>query len=299
MSKILTNTQRQVLDTLIKLYTEKRRAIKSKEIAEVLGKDEVTIRSIIGVLKGQRLVASKKGPLGGYVPTLKAYELLSVSAEPREASAVLEIIGSHGNVTRLIAQSLEITRYFGVRKTRAIIKVKGDLSRVTEGCRARLRSLSEGFLLEGRIARIEPLAGEVMIDVTRLSIVPDEMVGNIIKRKLLVIPRNTSIREASRILYVNRIRGAPVVDDHGNVVGIITTTDIAMLIANKVDPEEPVDHYVRKGVFTISESDSIIDAIRLMNYYGVGRLLVTDNKGKPVGIITRTDILTYIAALSG
>lgn len=297
MSKLLTDTQRRVLDTLIKLYTEKRRAIKSKEIAELLGKDEVTIRSIIGVLKGQRLVASKKGPLGGYVPTLKAYELLSAAKEPTEASAVLEVIESRGGIIRLIALSLEITRYFGTRRTRAIIKVKGDLSRVSEGCRATLRGLAEGFLLEGKITRIEPLAGEVMIEVTRLSIVPDEMVGNIIKRRLLAIPRHTSIREASRILYVNRIRGAPVTDDHGSVVGIITTTDIAMLIANKVSPDEPIDHYVRKGVFTISETDSIIDAIRLMNYYGVGRLLVTDNKGKPMGIITRTDILTYIVAL--
>jgi predicted transcriptional regulator len=34
-----------------------------------------------------------------------------------------------------------------------------------------------------------------------------------------------------------------------------------------------------------------------MDFYGVGRLIILNSVRKPIGIITRTDILRYILAL--
>lgn len=81
------------------------------------------------------------------------------------------------------------------------------------------------------------------------------------------------------------------------MIGFITTTDIAMVLATKGDVNSPVSKYMRRSVFVINEGESIIEAMKLMDFYGVGRLLVIDNAGKPVGIVTRTDILRFMLAM--
>jgi predicted transcriptional regulator len=88
-----------------------------------------------------------------------------------------------------------------------------------------------------------------------------------------------------------------VVDNEGNVVGFITTTDIAMLVGSGEDLDAPVSKYMRRTVFTISERESLLEAMRIMDFYGVGRLVVLNSARKPVGMVTRTDILRYILAL--
>jgi len=70
----LSLTQREILLALIELYNKTKSMIKSKEVADMIGKDEGTVRNIILSLKVLGLVESKPGPNGGYMPTLKAYE---------------------------------------------------------------------------------------------------------------------------------------------------------------------------------------------------------------------------------
>ncbi|HDD25647.1 MAG TPA: CBS domain-containing protein, partial [Acidilobales archaeon] len=43
--------------------------------------------------------------------------------------------------------------------------------------------------------------------------------------------------------------------------------------------------------------DDILSAIKLMLEKNIGRLLVINDEGKPVGLITRTDILRKISSL--
>ena len=45
------------------------------------------------------------------------------------------------------------------------------------------------------------------------------------------------------------------------------------------------------------EDDDLLKAMRLMDKYDVGRLVVVDAIGTPKGILTRTDILRLIAGL--
>jgi predicted transcriptional regulator len=56
---------------------------------------------------------------------------------------------------------------------------------------------------------------------------------------------------------------------------------------------------MKTNVITINENEDILDAIRKMIIYNVGRLLVVDNDNRAIGIVTRTDILRSIAGLEG
>ena len=45
---------------------------------------------------------------------------------------------------------------------------------------------------------------------------------DIMTRKVIAVKPHTTIREFARILIDNKISGAPIVDDEGDIVGIVT-----------------------------------------------------------------------------
>jgi predicted transcriptional regulator len=295
----LRSIQREVLEALVRLYEERRRMVKSKEVARVLGKDEGTVRNIIMWLKSMGYVESRTGPAGGYVPTLKAYEVLKgVTPYIMEPGYGVVIVFREGETLRLTAVHMEILGLFSAEPAKALVKVMGDLTLVDVGLRARIESLPKRKLvIEGVIRNRDLNASELLIEISKMAVLPEELVGNIATKRLITVRATDSVREAARTLYTHGIRGAPVVDNEGNVVGFITTTDIAMLVGSGEDLDAPVSKYMRRTVFTISERESLLEAMRIMDFYGVGRLVVLNNARKPVGIVTRTDILRYILAL--
>jgi predicted transcriptional regulator len=295
----LRSIQREVLEALVKLYEERRRMVKSKEVARVLGKDEGTVRNIIMWLKSMGYVESRTGPAGGYVPTLKAYEVLrGVTPYIMEPGYGVVIVFREGETLRLTAVHMEILGLFSAEPAKALVKVMGDLTQVDVGLRARIESLPKRKLvIEGVIRNRDLNASELLIEISKMAVLPEELVGNIATKKLITVRATDSVREAARTLYTHGIRGAPVVDNEGNVVGFITTTDIAMLVGSGEDLDAPVSKYMRRTVFTISDRESLLEAMRIMDFYGVGRLVVLNSARKPVGIVTRTDILRHILAL--
>jgi predicted transcriptional regulator len=295
----LRSIQREVLEALVRLYEERRRMVKSKEVAKVLGKDEGTVRNIIMWLKSMGYVESRTGPAGGYVPTLKAYEVLKgVTPYIMEPGYGVVIVFREGETLRLTAVHMEILGLFSAEPAKALVKVMGDLTLVDVGLRARIESLPKRKLvIEGVIRNRDLNASELLIEISKMVVLPEELVGNIATKRLITVRATDSVREAARTLYTHGIRGAPVVDNEGNVVGFITTTDIAMLVGSGEDLDAPVSKYMRRTVFTISERESLLEAMRIMDFYGVGRLVVLNSARKPVGIVTRTDILRYILAL--
>jgi predicted transcriptional regulator len=295
----LRSIQREVLEALVRLYEERRRMVKSKEVAKVLGKDEGTVRNIIMWLKSMGYVESRTGPAGGYVPTLKAYEVLKgVTPYIMEPGYGVVIVFREGETLRLTAVHMEILGLFSAEPAKALVKVMGDLTLVDVGLRARIESLPKRKLvIEGVIRNRDLNASELLIEISKMVVLPEELVGNIATKRLITVRATDSVREAARTLYTHGIRGAPVVDNEGNVVGFITTTDIAMLVGSGEDLDAPVSKYMRRTVFTISERESLLEAMRIMDFYGVGRLVVLNSARKPVGMVTRTDILRYILAL--
>ncbi|MEB3779266.1 MAG: CBS domain-containing protein [Desulfurococcales archaeon] len=299
MVRHLTSVQREVLETLVNLYKEKGRMIKSKEVASILGKDEGTVRNIIMWLKSMGLVESRTGPAGGYVPTLKAYEALGTTTMiPTITGYGVVVVKKPEGELKLSAIQLEILGLFSMENAKAVVRATGNLFAVSEGDKVRIESIPhKRLVIEGYVEKKDIHAGEMMVAIQRLVVIPDEKVSSIATKKLITIPEDASLREAASILYKHGIRGAPVTASNGKVIGFITTTDVAMVVANNEDLDSPISEYMRRNVFVIGENESIIEAMRLMDFHGVGRLVVIDNKGNPIGIITRTDILRFILAL--
>ncbi len=67
------------------------------------------------------------------------------------------------------------------------------------------------------------------------------------------------------------------------------------MVENNIDV--PVTQYMKRNVVKIRANQDILDAIKMMLDKKIGRLLVVDDNDKPIGIVTRTDILKRIAGL--
>lgn len=296
----LRSVQREVLEALISLYEKHRGMVKSREVAKLLGKDEGTVRNIIMWLKSMGYVESRTGPAGGYIPTLKAYEAVrGVLPKVPEPGYGLMIVFKEGEDIRLTAISMEIMGLFSAEPARALVKVMGDLSAVEEGMRVRIESLPKRKLVvEGYVRKRDFNSNEVLVEITKMAVIPEEYVENVGSRRLITVKATQTAREVARILYMNGIRGAPVVDENDEVVGFVTTTDLAGAIANGDDLDAPVSRYMSKPIYSISGKEGLIEAMRLMDFYGVGRLLIINPQTKkPAGIITRTDILRHLLAV--
>jgi predicted transcriptional regulator len=288
----LTMSQREVLEALIKLYEQKKRLIKSKEIADLIHRDEGTVRNIILSLKSLGLIESKTGPRGGYMPTLKAYEVIRGSM-----TQIPVKLRKDGQELDLTITGIEILDILNPEGGRAILRVHGVIRKLLKpGDRVEIGPTPlVGVRIEGTVTHIDPVSSQISVKINRMVSVPRVHVGEIAARNPFTVTPDTDIRQLAYELTKRRIRGAPVVED-GRIVGVITLSDIAKALAEGKTGGS-VREYMSTPPIVIREIDDIVTAIEMMNRHGIGRLPVIDSAGKLTGIVTRTDILRFIAGL--
>jgi CBS domain-containing protein len=108
----------------------------------------------------------------------------------------------------------------------------------------------------------------------------------------------TEILEAVGFLLEHHVTGAPVVDEAGHLVGMLTEKDCLRLIATGADANRPrgtVAEFMTTAITTISPDTDVYYAAGLFLHQAFRRLPVIEG-GRLVGAITRFDILRVIHA---
>ncbi len=117
------------------------------------------------------------------------------------------------------------------------------------------------------------------------------MLSDIMSYPVVTINEDAKIEEAAMMLRKLGCTGMPVVDKDGFVLGVISRRDFKKLRKSK-HMQSPVKAFMSRNVVTISHDKSIMEAARLMIKHDIGRIPVI-KKDKIVGIITRSDAMTY------
>ncbi|RMH69921.1 MAG: CBS domain-containing protein [Gemmatimonadetes bacterium] len=117
-------------------------------------------------------------------------------------------------------------------------------------------------------------------------------VGEIMTSPVSRISIDTPISEVENFMEKNQIHGLPITNDQGELVGIISKTDVEKARVNQL-MHAPVKGFMTKQIKTISPQDTLDKAEALMIMHNIGRLPVLD-AGQLVGIITRTDVLKHL-----
>jgi predicted transcriptional regulator len=287
----LSAPQKEIIIALLELYDKKRSLVKSKEIASRTGRDEGTVRNIMPVLRAIGLVEAIPGPKGGYIPTGKAYESFNVPKNLRSLS--VPIYTKKGNKTDVTVTDILFKSVFSPDFCQAILKVIGNLSRFNIGEEIVIGPTPSGrMIIEGCITGRDDLHGEILLDVITLISIPKAKVHSVMSKRIVTIPAKVSLSEAAGVLYKEFIRAAPVVDDD-QLVGMITSSDIARCVSEGKIEITAKDATSRRPII-ISADEDILEGMERMRRSSIGRLVVVNAQGKPVGIITRTDILSRI-----
>ena len=128
--------------------------------------------------------------------------------------------------------------------------------------------------------------------MTDLPTIDDYMATDIIS-----VRPDTDIYKAIKILLDNRISGAPVIDDNGKLIGILSKKDCLKVVFSASyyqDLGGRVSDHMSTDVETVDAGTSIIDlAERFLA--GSYRRFPVVKRGNVVGIISRHDILKAIA----
>jgi CBS domain-containing protein len=119
------------------------------------------------------------------------------------------------------------------------------------------------------------------------------VVKDVMSTPPITVSPETTAKEIARIMSVRGIGSVIVVDEKGEIVGIITETDLIKRVLApglKPDTTKAKDIMTTKVVKTYA-SDKLSDAVYRMKDYGIGHLPVVDiQTGKLVGIISKTDV---------
>jgi len=126
----------------------------------------------------------------------------------------------------------------------------------------------------------------------------EEKVEKIMSYPLIMISINSSTKVAAQIMIEKKIRRLAVVGDVGNVMGIVTATDLIRCLPMtpvKMRAWSEVDYFMSKCVITTDEETSVENVAKIMGTKCIGSVIITHN-GEPMGIFTERDLLTKFLA---
>ncbi len=114
----------------------------------------------------------------------------------------------------------------------------------------------------------------------------------------ITVHRDTSIEDAARKMYENRVGSVLVVDEEGKLVGIVTERDILYaVVRGKVGRGLPVWDIMTDNPITARPDEPLIEAIERMREANIRHLPVVDEEGRPVGVLSLRDVVDYLLTL--
>jgi CBS-domain-containing membrane protein len=135
-----------------------------------------------------------------------------------------------------------------------------------------------------------------------MLVAEDMLVADVMTIDPIVVSVDATIEEAEELLRVHRITGLPVVDLSGRLAGVISQTDLLYLAVPTIqalirhhDSGLRVGEVMSTPAVTIEATESIRGAARRMHDERLHRLVVVDDHGRPVGVISGMDFVALAA----
>jgi CBS domain-containing protein len=149
--------------------------------------------------------------------------------------------------------------------------------------------------------------------ILRVAVERAMKAADVMTRNVVAVAVDAPLIEAMRLMLQNRISGLPVLGHGGELVGVITESDllrldgggarsprphwIELLIEPEHLPKDYASYHGRKvsevmtaSPVTIAQDAPLDEALRLMEVHRIKRLLVV-RSGALVGVISRADLL--------
>jgi CBS domain-containing protein len=131
--------------------------------------------------------------------------------------------------------------------------------------------------ITNRLAQAEPLWRRRPIDQIPIKLLMTESV--------ITIYPEASIFQAATLMLENGVHNVPVVKN--DIVGIVTRTDLVRYVAeNSEEMKTKIPKLMSEDIISVHRHHTINHVIDEMNRNEIERVIVKDDAGKPVGIIS-------------
>jgi CBS domain-containing protein len=157
---------------------------------------------------------------------------------------------------------------------------------------------------------VHPPAAELIARRVVRSVTAHTPLSDVMQRDVVCVTADLSLEALSALFLEQTLSGAPVVNEEGHPIGVVSKSDLLrerLLGGEEIDPPvelEPGFHLepprasvgdvMMRIAFTLEESSSLGDAIKLMSIEGVHRLPVVDQDGRVVGMLSAMDVLRWL-----
>lgn len=146
-------------------------------------------------------------------------------------------------------------------------------------------------------------------------------VGDVMTRDVVTVSENQHMSEVAAVLREHDVSAAPVVDDCGHCVGVVTATDFVkrendysnhkQLLPSGNEPrlleaisdrplrliptdEDFAGNHMCPVVQSVEPDASLLTSARIMCAQHIHRLLVIDERNHPVGVVSTMDIVAAL-----
>jgi len=144
---------------------------------------------------------------------------------------------------------------------------------------------------------------------------------DLMSRDVLVISQHMSLKAAAHLLAQAEVSGAPVVDEEGRCVGVLSAADLVHWVDREsrptkrcqeaetcaccdwqIDglddvPEDEVSRYMTTSVVATGPETRIGELARWMRDGHIHRVVIVDDRRRPVGVVSSMDVLAAVARM--
>ena len=119
------------------------------------------------------------------------------------------------------------------------------------------------------------------------------LVKTVMSHDVITLGPENTISDAAKTLTEKGFDHLPIVNDHGKILGIITSWDITKALANgKLDQ---IKEIMTRKVVTTQADNTIESVLKKLEVYKISALPVVDKDNKVIGILSTDDISKYLA----
>ncbi|HTJ42474.1 MAG TPA: CBS domain-containing protein [Kofleriaceae bacterium] len=121
----------------------------------------------------------------------------------------------------------------------------------------------------------------------------DVTVSSVMSRDVLCVAPDMSLAALAELMIGKHVRSAPVCDERGRVIGVVSMSDLAR------GGGTTVGDVMMPFAFTLAASASLARAAALMAYEGIGRVVVVEPDGTVAGVVSAVDVMRWLARAEG
>jgi len=124
-------------------------------------------------------------------------------------------------------------------------------------------------------------------------------VSEIMERDVIAVTPDLGIEDLEELLLMKSISGAPVVNEFGKPIGIVSKTDLLHRKGAPGSHGVKVRDIMMRTAYCVAKDEPIARAAGLMAFEGIHRVPVVGARGLVAGVVSPLDVMRWLARQHG